>query len=170
MHLERWEKEYSITKPRKDIDERFEILIQTVADVSGKKVVVLVDEYDSPLSDSIDNKKLQDHYRDQLHGFYAVLKKTEQHIQFCMLTGVTKFGKVSVFSGLNNLKDITILDAYAGICGITEDELHSDFKSGVTRLAEKEGCSVEEAFGQLKFNYDGYHFPSRFWTSTIPSA
>lgn len=158
MHLERWEKEYSITKPRKDIDERFEILIQTVADVSGKKVVVLVDEYDSPLSYSIDNKKLQDHYRDQLHGFYAVLKKTEQHIQFCMLTGVTKFGKVSVFSGLNNLKDITILDAYAGICGITEDELHSDLKSGVTRLAEKEGCSVEEAFGQLKFNYDGYHF------------
>lgn len=158
LHLERWEKAYGITEPRKDIDERFEILIHTVADVSGKKVVVLVDEYDSPLSDSIYNKELQDHYRDQLHGFYAVLKKTEQHIQFCMLTGVTKFGKVSVFSGLNNLKDITFLDAYAGICGITEDELHTDFETGVKRLAETEGCSLDEAFGQLKFNYDGYHF------------
>lgn len=158
MHLERWEKIYGITEPRKDVDERFEIVIQAVAAVTGKKVVVLVDEYDSPLSDSIGNQKLQDHYRDQLHGFYSVLKKTEEHVQFCMLTGVTKFGKVSVFSGLNNLKDITFLDAYAGICGITETELHSEFNPGVARLAETEGCSVEEAFGQLKFNYDGYHF------------
>lgn len=158
MHLERWEKSYGVTDPRKDVDERFEIVIQRVAAVSGKKVVVLVDEYDSPLSDSIGNQKLQDHYRDQLHGFYSVLKKTEEHIQFCLLTGVTKFGKVSVFSGLNNLKDITFLDAYAGICGITERELHSDLYPGVVRLAETEGCTVEEAFGQLKFNYDGYHF------------
>lgn len=158
MHLERWEKSYGITSPRKEVDERFEIVIQTVAAVTGKKVVVLVDEYDSPLSDSIGNPGLQDHYRDQLHGFYSVLKKTEEHIQFCMLTGVTKFGKVSVFSGLNNLVDITFLDAYAGICGITEEELHTEFVPGVTRLAEVEGCSVDEAFGQLKFNYDGYHF------------
>ena len=158
MHLERWEKAYGITEPRKDVDERFEIVIQTVAAVSGKKVVVLVDEYDSPLSDSIGNPRLQNHYRDQLHGFYSVLKKAESHIQFCMLTGVTKFGKVSVFSGLNNLKDITFLDAYAGICGITEDELHSDLLPGVKKLAETEGCNVEDAFSQLKFNYDGYHF------------
>ncbi|MDE5881872.1 MAG: AAA family ATPase, partial [Muribaculaceae bacterium] len=96
MHLQAWETEYGIGNPRQAVDERFNVVIETVAAKSGKKIVVLVDEYDSPLSDSIGNEELQELFRDQLHGFYSVLKKTEKHIQFCMLTGVTKFGKVSV--------------------------------------------------------------------------
>lgn len=158
MHLERWEMMYGITHPRKEVDERFEIVIRSIAASTGKKVVVLVDEYDSPLSDTIGNKELQDHYRDQLHSFYAVLKKTEEHVQFCMLTGVTKFGKVSIFSGLNNLNDITFDDAFAGICGITEKEVHSNLLPGVKRFAEKSGVETYEVFDMLKYNYDGYHF------------
>ncbi|MDE5881342.1 MAG: ATP-binding protein, partial [Muribaculaceae bacterium] len=88
----------------------------------------------------------------------SVLKKTEKHIQFCMLTGVTKFGKVSVFSGLNNLRDISLENKYAAICGITEDELHRYFIAGIEDLADAEGWNVEETLDRLKFNYDGYHF------------
>lgn len=130
MHLHNWELKYGITDPRTAIDERFNILIETVAEKSGKKVVVLVDEYDSPLSDSIGNEELQEFFREQLHGFYSVLKKTESRIRFCMFTGVTKFGKLSVFSGLNNMRDISFENQYAGICGITEEELHSYFSGG----------------------------------------
>lgn len=158
MHLHSWETEYDIKSPRTAVDERFNVIIETVAAKTGKKVVVLIDEYDSPLSDAIDNKELQEYYRNQLHGFYSVLKKTEANIQFCMLTGVTKFGKISVFSGLNNIRDISFENKYAGICGITEEELHTYFSSGVARLSETEGRDTDEIFEQLKFNYDGYHF------------
>lgn len=158
MHLHNWELKYGITDPRTAIDERFNILIETVAEKSGKKVVVLVDEYDSPLSDSIGNEELQEFFREQLHGFYSVLKKTESKIRFCMFTGVTKFGKLSVFSGLNNMRDISFENRYAGICGITEEELHSYFQEGVEELAEAERKTTEEAYGLLKFYYDGYHF------------
>lgn len=158
MHLHNWELKYGITDPRTAIDERFNILIETVAEKSGKKVVVLVDEYDSPLSDSIGNEELQEFFREQLHGFYSVLKKTESRIRFCMFTGVTKFGKLSVFSGLNNMRDISFENRYAGICGITEEELHSYFQEGVEELAEAERKTTEEAYGLLKFYYDGYHF------------
>lgn len=158
MHLQSWEKLYGIETPREAVDERFNVIIETVAAKTGKKVVVLVDEYDSPLADSIGNEKLQEHFRNQLHGFYSVLKKNERHIQFCMLTGITKFGKLSVFSGLNNLRDISFEDRYAGICGITEEELHRYFLPGVEGLAATEDWSIDQAFGQLKFNYDGYHF------------
>lgn len=158
MHLQAWEREYGIDNPREAVDERFNTVIESVATKSGKRIVVLIDEYDSPLSDSIGNRELQEHFRDQLHGFYSVLKKTEKFIQFCMLTGVTKFGKVSVFSGLNNLRDISLSNQYAGICGITQEELHKYFKSGIKDLADSEGWNIEDTFNQLKFHYDGYHF------------
>lgn len=158
MYLHPWEVEYGISEPRKAVDERLNMLIETMAAKTGKKIVVLVDEYDSPLSDSIGNEELQEYFRNLLHGFYSVLKKTERHIQFCMLTGVTRFGKVSVFSGLNNIRDISLENHYAGICGITEDELHRYFLPGIKELALAEGWSVDEAIKELKYNYDGYHF------------
>lgn len=161
LNLSRWEAEYGVMEPRKAVDERFETVILAAAQSAGKRVVVLVDEYDTPLSDSIGNPELQEMFREQLHGFYSVLKKTERHIQFCMLTGVTKFGKVSVFSGLNNLRDISLENEYAGICGVTEEELRNCFGSGVETLGEEQGWSVEHTFGELKHNYDGYHFSSR---------
>lgn len=158
LYLEGWETEYGIKEKRNAPDERFAVVIRTAAEITGKNVVVLIDEYDTPLSDTIDNKELQDVYRGQLHGFYSVLKKVDRYIKFCMLTGVTKFGKVSVFSGLNNLTDITFDDRYAAICGITEEELHEYFASGVAKLAAKYQSTVEEVYDKLKYNYDGYHF------------
>ena len=158
MYLSKWESEYGIEKNRDAADERFSWIIERLSKESGCKVVILIDEYDSPLSSAIDRPELFGLYREQLHGFYSVLKAMEDHIQFCMLTGVTKFGKVSVFSGLNNLKDISFSNAYAGICGITEAELHGCLLPGVERLAKEEGCDTEEAFRRLKFHYDGYQF------------
>ena len=156
--LSRWEKECGIRELKPTLPKRFEDVILAMEESHGSKVVILIDEYDSPLSAAIDKPELFELYRDQLHGFYSVLKAMEDHIQFCMLTGVTKFGKVSVFSGLNNLKDITFNNRYAGVCGITESELHGCLAPGVARLAEEEGWDTDEAFRQLKFYYDGYHF------------
>ncbi len=158
MHLQAWEAEYGVKDVREAADERFAVLLRTLTSLTGKRVVILIDEYDTPLSEAIGNKELQESYREQLHGFYSVLKREEEHIKFCMLTGVTKFGKVSVFSGLNNINDITFDNQYAGICGITEEELRTYFTPGIKRLAEAENCSTKEAFDLLKFYYDGYHF------------
>lgn len=156
--LEKNENELGLDNSSKEFEGRFATLIQKVSVKTGKKVVILIDEYDAPLSSAIGNSELQEKYRGQLHAFYSVLKASEAYVQFCMLTGVTRYGKVSVFSGLNNLRDITFLDEYAGICGITSEELKLYYHEGVSRLAEKEKVSVEEAFKLLKFNYDGYHF------------
>lgn len=158
MYLDDWERNFNIEKRQDSAEGRFTEIIKGLSESLGTKVVILIDEYDSPLSAAIDKPELFELYRDQLHGFYSVLKAMEDHIQFCMLTGVTKFGKVSVFSGLNNLKDITFNNRYAGVCGITESELHGCLAPGVARLAEEEGWDTDEAFRQLKFYYDGYHF------------
>ena len=139
-------------------DERFDILIRRAVEKTGRRVVILVDEYDAPLVATIDNRELQDVYREQLHGFYSVLKRSEANLKFCMLTGVTRFGKVSVFSGLNNLNDITFSNTYAAICGITSEELRQTYQAGIEHLADKQGITTEEAYNLLKFHYDGYHF------------
>ena len=142
----------------KENEERFEWIIINLKEKYGKKVVVLIDEYDAPLSSTIGKPELQEIYREQLHGFYSVLKGAEEFLEFCFLTGVTRYGKVSVFSGLNNLYDITFDNKYAGICGITKDELTQNYHEGIRIFADKSGISVEDAFNLLKFHYDGYHF------------
>lgn len=118
---------------------------------------MLIDEYDNPITSAIGNAELQERFRSILYGFYASLKSLDEHLHFCMLTGVTKYGHLSVFSGLNNLLDISLQNEFAGICGITEDELHT-LEPGVRSLATEENISVEQAFGLLKEWYDGYHF------------
>ena len=153
-----YEKEFDLPASNSTVEDRFYNLIRSLSIVSKKRVVILIDEYDAPLSSSIDKPKLQKKYRDQLHGFYSVLKSAEEHIQFCMLTGVTRYGKVSVFSGLNNLNDITFDNRYAGICGITSEELHIYYDMGVENLAQKFNSNKEEVYEKLKFYYDGYHF------------
>lgn len=139
---------------------RFSDILYESYKKTGKRVVVLIDEYDAPLSSTIDNPELQELYREQLHGLYSVLKNAEAYIHFCFLTGVTRYGKVSVFSGLNNLNDITFDNEYAGICGITESELHEYYDPGVEILAGTLKSTKEEIYEKLKFNYDGYHFSS----------
>ena len=157
-HLEKWEKCYGDEYKDRANEERFLHVIENAFEQTGKRVVILVDEYDKPLLQTIGNKALQDAYRSMLKAFYGVLKTCDRYIRFAFLTGVTKFGKVSVFSDLNNLIDISVLPQYTSICGITEQELHEQLDEGVSQLAEANGETKEECYSHLKTNYDGYHF------------
>ncbi|MDR0687373.1 MAG: ATP-binding protein [Prevotellaceae bacterium] len=137
---------------------RFKGLICRAYAKKGKRVVVLVDEYDKPLLESISNQKLNDGIRDALKGFYGVLKGMDASLRFVFLTGVTKFSKVSVFSDLNMLIDVSMDRKYAGVCGISEKELLANFQPEIHALAEDNELTDGEAFAQLKKYYDGYHF------------
>ena len=157
-HLELWEKEYGNQFKDRAVEERFSAVIRAAAEQTGQKVVILVDEYDKPLLQSIGNEALQQEFRNILKAFYGNLKNCDEFIRFAFLTGVTKFGKVSVFSDLNHLTDISLLPQYADICGITEKELHQYFDDEVGELAAQNGTTKEEAYETLKRNFDGYHF------------
>ena len=156
--LSKWEKLYDIKPHDPDFGMRFEDVIQCAYEKSGERVVVLVDEYDKPLLETIGNEALQEDYRSTLKSFYGALKSKDDCIKFAMLTGVTKFGKVSVFSDLNNLNDISLDNDYYNICGISEEELKGVFEPYVNRLAEARKMTQSEAYSELKRNYDGYHF------------
>lgn len=157
-HLVKYEQQYGITNPASSPDERFRQVLAQAYQKTGRKVVVLIDEYDKPVLDTMHDDTIRDMHLDSLRAFYASLKSCDGIIRFCFLTGITKFGQLNVFSGLNNIRDISLWDDYAGICGISEDELHTYFEQGVSECALKWECSVEEAFRMLKTNYDGYHF------------
>lgn len=121
-------------------------------------MVILVDEYDKPMLQAIGNDALQKDYRETLKAFYGVMKSMDKYIRFALLTGVTKFGKVSVFSDLNNLNDISMDDRYIDICGITDQELHRDFADEIHEIAHAQHITLEQACQELKERYDGYHF------------
>ena len=136
-------------------------LIRRAHDKTGRKVVVLVDEYDKPLLSTMDDEKLNATFRECLKGFYGVFKRSDAFLRFVFLTGVTKFSKVSVFSDLNQLKDISLDNQYAGICGISEQELLHDFKPEIAELAKQTKRSYEATLGEIKKRYDGYHFAKK---------
>ena len=125
---------------------------------TGHRCVVLVDEYDKPLLDVIDNPALEDRNRAALKGFYSTLKGADEHLRFVFLTGVTKFSKVSIFSDLNQLNDISLDRAYAAVCGITEEELLGTFAPEIDTMAEQLGMGRDECLGALRAQYDGYRF------------
>lgn len=160
MALTRWEKLYGKEVSEASPSLRFQGVIRRASEMTGCKVVVLVDEYDKPLLQTIGNDSLQEEYRNTLKAFYGVLKSCDQYIRFALLTGVTKFNKVSVFSDLNNLRDISMLREYENICGISEEELRRDFMEDVEVLAEAGGTHLEDTYQRLKEWYDGYHFTS----------
>ena len=135
-YLEDIESKYGIVTNAEDIPTKFRRLVQSLHSISGKKVVILIDEYDSPLTRNVNNQDLQESVRAEMQGFYSGIKPLAEHIHFCMLTGVTKYGKLSIFSTLNNLDDISFDEAYSSICGITEDELHTYLEKGMNRLAD----------------------------------
>ncbi len=137
---------------------RFGNIISCAFERTGHKVVILVDEYDKALLETVDNEPLQKKIRDVLRGIYGNLKAQDRHIRFAMLTGVTRFGHLSIFSDLNNLRDISMSEQFAGLCGVTEKELHQYLDTGVHDFAKARGITVEEAYDSLKVNYDGYHF------------
>lgn len=156
-----WESQYETRPSETTHSLRFQGVIQRAAEKCGQKVVVLIDEYDKPMLQAIGNEALQTEYRNTLKAFYGVLKSCDKYLRFAMLTGVTKFSKVSVFSDLNNLMDISLSSRFASICGITELELHQYFKEDIRLLGESQGMSPEDTLRELKQWYDGYHFSDR---------
>ena len=154
----KWGKDVSDLTP----ESRFRSLIRRAREQTGRKVVVLIDEYDKPLlGPSVDLQNMNDDILTVLKGFYGVLKSSDAHLHFVFLTGVTRFAKVSVFSELNHLTDISLYGDYAGICGISESELVHNFEPEIAKLALKRGKTFDETHGLLEKRYDGYHFAKR---------
>ena len=159
--LSKYEERYEICTGERVASVRFENIIDVAYRKTGQKVVILIDEYEKPIIDNIDNPELMEQFRRELQGFYSVIKGKDNAIRFAFLTGVTKLGKMSIFSGLNNLNDISMDARYADICGITEQELKSYFGESVKTLAGMNGLSEEECYKKLASMYDGYHFHYR---------
>ncbi len=156
--LSKWETEYGSSPTETSFHLRFLGIVERAYRKTGERVVILVDEYDKPMLQAIGNQALQDKFRSTLKSFYSVLKTQDEYIKFAFLTGVTKFGKVSVFSDLNNLQDISLDEEYYDICGISEKEIHSYFDESVNELAAANGMTFEDTCRKLKEQYDGYHF------------
>ena len=159
-----WEKQYEVERLEEGLDlgDRFIRILKAAHEKTGRRAVVLVDEYDKPVLDVLDvNKDLEEEHRNILKGFYSVFKGADEHLQFVLLTGVTKFSQVSVFSGFNQPKDISMHRAYETLCGITQKELEEDLKEPVMQMAEEHHCTYEKMLDKLKENYDGYHFSER---------
>ena len=141
-----------------DANVRLANLIASVYKKTGKQVVVLIDEYDAPLLDEVHKDERLESLRYLMRNFYSPLKQCEPMLRFVFLTGITKFSQLSIFSELNNITNISMDEAYAGICGITKEELLTQMSDDIDRLAEKLSITRENAIQQLKDNYDGYHF------------
>ena len=156
------ETQYGIMPTKEEqpfFSSRFERLIKTVYQQTGKQAVILVDEYDKPLLQTMGvNEPLNEQYRNTLKAFYSVIKTCDQYIRFAFLTGVTKFSKISIFSDLNNLRDISIEEDYAGICGITQKELEANFQPEIQALAQRRALEYSQVVAALKQWYDGYLF------------
>lgn len=156
--LRQWEEMYDVTSYVDNHSIRFSNVIKAVYERTGKEVVILVDEYDKPLVNNLHNRERYEKYRADLGALYSNFKSSARYLKFVFLTGVSRFGKLSVFSGLNNISDISMNPRFAAICGITETELLENFSQGISLLAEMQGKSKEETIAILKQRYDGYHF------------
>ena len=159
-HVSVWEEMYGAREYETTLALRFKGVIARAAEKEGRGVVILIDEYDKPILQTLRNQELQEKHRSLLKSFYSVLKTQDRYIRFAFITGVTKFGKVSVFSDLNNLMDISMDSRFISICGITEKELKANFKEGIAELSDATGNTEEETLEELRINYDGYHFKS----------
>ena len=157
-HLVRWEQRYGKEASEATFSSRFMGVIRRAYEQTERQVVVLIDEYDKPLLDTLDKSELNGTYRDILRAFFSVIKSSDRYLRFAFLTGVTRFNKVSVFSGLNNLRDISLLSDFAGICGITEQELEANFAPEIETLGNELGETRDATLAILKKRYDGYLF------------
>ena len=156
-HLADWEKIYGDEYSTRPLEARFQHLIVAAHEQTGRNVVVLVDEYDKPLLEGADVAMIE-HNKNVFKGFFSTLKSFDQYIQFVFITGVTKFSKVSIFSDLNQLKDISLLPDYSAICGITEKEMTSVFMPEIEEFAASMNTTASDCVRKLAGMYDGYHF------------
>ena len=156
--LDEWEQVYGVDETYKPLNLRLEKLIRHVFQHTGKQVVVLIDEYDAPLLDVLHEERDLPVLRNVMRNFYSPLKACDPYLRFVFLTGITKFSSFSIFSGLNNLKDISMDPVYAALCGITQEEIESSLMPDVGRFAVKMQRTREEVLDLLKSHYDGYHF------------
>jgi len=171
--LKQHEKRWGITKPEDptNYDARLTAMIQAAYEQTGERVVILVDEYDAPMLDSIKDSDLQDYIRNRIRNLFSPLKAQANYLRFVFLTGISKFSQLSVFSELNNLQQLTFDPQYEAVCGITEEELMTQWKPDIENLARKMNeiysrwgihYTFEEVVAKLKETYDGYHFSNRF--------
>ena len=158
VHLKRWEKQYGMEGTGSSLSERFQNLLMEAKLRLGRACVVLVDEYDKSLLETLHNPVLAEHNKAVFKGFFGTLKSFDDYLQFVFITGVTRFSKVSIFSDLNQLNDISMNARFAAVCGITESEMKAVFMPEIRRMAETNGISVDECLAKLKETYDGYHF------------
>lgn len=156
--LAKWETLYGAVNTSDILGLRFKEVIEAAYNKTGNQVAILIDEYDKPIIDNLGNEPTLSRLRSMLQGFYSVMKSMDARIRFGFLTGVTKIGKMSVFSGLNNLNDISMIPDYVDICGISETELHEYFDESISELSSANEMSKEECYVKLKSMYDGYHF------------
>ena len=155
-----FEQLYDVERTENEPENRFIKLIKTLYQETGKRVVILVDEYDKPLLETIENEELNQANRSMLRAFYEVIKQCDGAIHFALLTGITKFSKTTLFSSVNNLNDISLWDEFAGVCGFTEQELEQYFIPEIEALATAKKSSMEKTLETLKKKYDGYCFAS----------
>ena len=156
--LEDNEKKYGINSHREGVNNRFTDLIKTVYQQTGKQVVILIDEYDAPLLDVVHESENLEALRNTMRNFYSPLKGCEPMLRFVFMTGITKFSQLSIFSELNNIRNVSMDEPYAGICGITKDELLTQMAEGIDELSQHLELSREDTLQELKRHYDGYHF------------
>lgn len=156
--LAKWETLYGAVNTSDILGLRFKEVIEAAYNKTGNQVAILIDEYDKSIIDNLGNEPTLSRLRSTLQGFYSVMKSMDARIRFGFLTGVTKIGKMSVFSGLNNLNDISMIPDYVDICGISETELHEYFDESISELSSANEMSKEECYVKLKSMYDGYHF------------
>lgn len=156
---------YGITPRSENLSVRFSDIIRTAHEKTGKGVIILVDEYDKPMVNNLHEEEMFISFREQLSALYSNFKSGADHIRMVFLTGVSRFAHLSVFSGLNNITDISLLDEFSGICGISESELVEYFQPGMEALARKYGKTPRQVHADLKKKYDGYHFSE--WSEEI---
>ena len=156
--LEREEQKWGITTPKPDANDRLHDLILTAHQQTGRQVVVLIDEYDAPLLDVSHQNDLLQEMRQIMRNFYSPLKDCDPHLKFVFITGITKFSQLSIFSELNNLKNISMIPEFAAVCGITEEEMLTQMSDYIDKFAQDNEQTRDEAIADLKRQYDGYHF------------
>lgn len=157
-HVKEWERIYGCEDPDASLAVRFQHLLKRAYLQTNHRCVVLIDEYDKPLLEVMEDEALQEYNKAVFKGFFSSLKSYDEYLRFVFITGVTKFSKVSIFSDLNQLKDISLSRQYAAICGITQKEMESGFRTEIQMLAEEQELTYEACLCELKKRYDGYHF------------